>query len=94
MSAHTLLCLQELHQREFNQWEINVFIRTWVRQHLRDSWANSVVSGEGQWFWDCCKGKKKTHRDYSGSTWKVLEVQITIHHLYGASHHLRYEVII
>lgn len=58
MSAHTLLCLEELHQREFNQWEINVIIRNWIRQHLRDSWTDSVVSGESQQFWYCCKGEK------------------------------------
>lgn len=93
MSAHTLLCLEELHQREFNQWEINVIIRNWIRQHLRDSWTDSVVSGESQQFWYCCKGEK-TPQGLFRLHLEVLEVQITIHHLYGASHHLRYEVII
>lgn len=98
MSAHTLLCLQELHQREFNQWKINVIIRDWARQRSGDSWAEIVgqillFQEKANGFGSAVRGRKP-HRDYSGFTWKVLEVQITIHHLYGASHHLRYEVII
>lgn len=93
MSAHTLLCLEELHQREFNQWEINVIIRNRERQHFRDSWADSVVS-EGKQFWYCCKGEKspqglfRLHLEGPGSAnhhpsslWCITSPEVWSNHL-------------